>query len=410
MSFAHKDSDHQLAQAVTVVSGLTQVMIIARSQALLDMLSQEMASDANVQGKTLRADFHHVVNSDRQNWDLINYLVFEVSQDMEADLNAVRKLRGAHGNTLQFIAVSAGPMTDAVKTQYASAGIVEVLVLDAACADSDVVPVTEPVPSQQEIAAPVAEGAPDAGGDVTVVLRARGGAGATTVAVNLAIDLAVTSGSGRIALVDLDLQNGSIGLALDLPDSAEMTALIQADMPQIATFLDRAMVRHSSGVDVLTAPNIFAPLSAMTPDMVTSLIRELKVRYDHIILDLSQAVVDWTSPVLADATRALIVSDMSVPSVIRVRRLIDLISEEHMTLPIRTIINFEKRPKMPSQVHKEAARLIGRPLEHWIPNDPRAARRAVDMGVPLRLGAKRSGASKAISALGKSLFTQPKKG
>ncbi len=409
MSFAHKYSDHEMAQAVTAASGMTQVMIIAQSQALLDALSREMASDANVLGQTLCADFIHVVNSNGQNWDLIDFVIFEVSHDMDADLNAVRKLRGAHGDTLRCVAVSSNPITDAAKAHYISAGVAEVTVLNATRAEAAAAPETEPFPDPQEIAAPIAEGTPDAGGDVTVLLRARGGAGATTVAVNLAMDLAVAAEPGRIALIDLDLQNGSIGLALDLPDSAEMTALIKVQTPQMASFLDRAMMRHSSGVDVLTAPDIFAPLSAMKPDMVTSLVRELKARYDHVFIDLSQAVVDWTSPVLAEATRALIVSDMSVPSIIRVRRLIDLISEEHMTLPIRTVINFEKRPKMPSQAHKEAARLIGRPLEHWIPTDRRAARRAVDMGVPMRLGAKRSGASKAISALGKSLFTQPKK-
>ncbi|MHA6325845.1 AAA family ATPase [Roseivivax sp. CAU 1753] len=458
MSIAQKDIELQTAQAIMTEPELAQILIIARSQALLDTLSREMASDANVQGHTVCAEFPEVVRSDGQNWDLLNFVVFELGCDMDADLEAVRRLHGRTGGTLPCIAVSPTPVADPLKAEYLAAGVAEVLVLSAPASgigaeapasdsapasvpDSGPVSGPEPVaakaeapsepaaitaepaephcapdpdaataPQSADVVEDVAEDAPAAGGDVTVVLRARGGAGATTVAVNLAMDLASGAAAGSVALVDLDLQNGSVGLALDLAESTEATALIRAGSLPTGAFLDRAMVRHSSGVDVLTAPDVFAPLSAMTPAMVSHLIAALKARYDHIVLDLPQAVLDWTSPILAEASRALIVSDMSVPSVKRVRRLIDLISEEHMTLPIRTVINFEKRPLFPSQVHKEAAHLIGRTLDHWIPNEPRAARRAVDMGVPMRVGAKRSGAAKAISALRKSLFTEVKKG
>jgi len=404
MSIAQNDIEKHVAQAVMAAPGLPQVLIIARSQSVLDTLSQEMASDTNVQGNTLCASFVDVVACGGANWDLVNFVVFEISDDILADLNAVRRLYAEHADRLHCVAVSTTPMTEAAKASYLTAGVAEVLVMGAARDGAENAPT--PAPTAEEIATSVADGLADAGGDVTVVLRARGGAGATTVAVNLAMDLAAHAKPGEIALIDLDLQNGSIGLALDLADSSEATALIRAGTPPTAGFLDHAMVRHSSGVDVLTAPDVFVPLTAMTSDMISGLIKALKMRYAHIIVDLPQAVLDWTSPVLAEAARVLIVSDMSVPSIKRTRRLIDLISEEHMTLPIRTVVNFEKRPMIPSQVHKEAAHLIGRPLDHWLPNEPRAARRAVDMGVPMRLSAKRSGATKAISALRKSLFSK----
>lgn len=414
MSIAFNEIEHQTAQTATATQDLAQILIIAQSQALLDKLAQNMAGDDDVQGHSLHDDFVNVVDSGTQNWDFLNFVVFEVGNDMMADLNAVRGLLAGHASTLHCVAVSPNQMTETTRDCYLSAGVVEVLVLTQEAEASEL---TTPIAAStsQAIVGPVAAEVPakpatSAGGDLTVVMRARGGAGATTVAVNLAIDIAAEAEPGRIALVDLDLQNGSIGLSLDLPESAELTALLRGEKVIEGNFLERAMVPHSSGINVLTSPDVFAPLSAMTPQIVSGLIKELKTRYDHIIFDLPQAIMDWTNPVLAEASRVLIVSDMSVPSVKRVRRLIDLISEEHMTLPIRTVINFEKRPLVPSQVHKEAARLIGQSLDHWIPSDPGAARRAVDMGVPMRLGARRSGTTKAISALRKSLFTKSKKG
>ena len=241
------------------------------------------------------------------------------------------------------------------------------------------------------------------------MLRARGGAGATTVAVNLAVGLASGKHAAKTALVDLDLQNGSVGLCLDLPESAAMTDFVKGDVRADATFVDTAMQTHASGLDVLTAPDVFAPLTAVSADDIAALIDMLKSRYDHIVLDMPQAVIDWLEPALARADRVLVVTDMSVPSIKRTRRLIDLITEEHMTLPIETVVNFEKRPRFPTQAHKEASRLIGRPLAHWVPDDPRVARRATDMGVPLQIGSKRSAAARAIALLAGSIAASKRK-
>ncbi len=249
-----------------------------------------------------------------------------------------------------------------------------------------------------------------AGGDITVLLRARGGAGATTLAVNLAVAQAKRSGEGKTALVDLDIQNGAVALLLDLPDSAEATRFLRGETATDGTFLDTAMVRHSSGVDVLTAPDVFGPLTSIRPEMVASLIDALKARYDHVILDMPQAVVDWMEPVLSKASRLLVVSDMSLPAIRRTRRLIDLIAEEHMTLPLHVVMNFQKKPVLSSAAQKEATQLIGRPLSYWIPADPKAARRASDTGAPMVLQSKRAAASKAISALGKVIFANKTKG
>ena len=189
-----------------------------------------------------------------------------------------------------------------------------------------------------------------------------------------------------------------------------MTRLLKGETTADAAFLDQAMQTHSSGLDVLTAPDVFAPLTAVTAQDIGALLDLLSERYDNIVLDMPQAIVDWQEPVLARAGRVLVVTDMSVPSIKRTRRLIDLITEEHMTLPVETVVNFEKRPRFASQTHKEAARLIGRPLSHWIPQDTRAARRATDMGVPLQIGSKRSGAAKAIGSLAQSVLDTRRKG
>ena len=168
------------------------------------------------------------------------------------------------------------------------------------------------------------------------------------------------------------------------------------------------MVPHQSGVDVLTAPDIFAPLGALNAISLAALIDALKARYDHIVLDMPQAIDAWITPVLDKADRVLIVTDTSLPAVKRTRRLMDLIAEEHMTLPVDVAVNQQKKPMFMSAALRECETLIGRPFTHWIPMDAKTARRASDLGVPLQQCAKRSGMARAIARLSETIFSAPR--
>ena len=99
----------------------------------------------------------------------------------------------------------------------------------------------------------------------------------------------------------------------------------------------------------------------------------------------------------------LMVSDTSVPSIRQARRLIDTFAEEAMTLPIEMVVNFEKRPMVLRSHHKAAAKVLKRPLSHWLPSDPKTAREAIDRGVPVSQVAGRAGLTKGIQRLAKDV-------
>jgi Flp pilus assembly CpaE family ATPase len=394
------------------------VTVIASSDYVAETLGAEMLSDASVSGRILRGTLDGVAGQPGFDPSRIDVIVFEMAADPASDLarlSAIADLPLAP----QFIAVTLGTVSDETRRAYLDAGTQELLNLKAPERQAETAPTPEVAPlakpqvesrTKPQGRAGVTEAFLAPAGDVTIMLRARGGAGASTVALNLAVATARKAEAGKTALIDLDLQNGAIALMLDLPDSAHATEFLKGNVEPDAQFLDAAMERHASGIDVLTAPDVFAPLTAMRPDMVIGLINALKARYDHVIIDMPQALVEWMSAAMEHASRVVVVSDMSLPSIKRTRRLIDLIAEEHMTLPIKIVMNFEKKPMFSSEAQKEAARLIGRPLMYWIPADPRAARRAMDLGKPLITQAKRSAASKSIAAMAKTLFARAGKG
>ena len=431
MTLAHHDIERQVADAVpSPDQHMARVLVVATTPAITRAMMQEMAQDGGVRGLTDSATLAEVMIRNRHNWSTLDFVVFEISESPETDMDAVRELLARDDATLHCVAVTDTPITPAMTARFKDAGVAEVITVEraddmradtentAAATDNLFAEAPEVEPPVTAKAPPPAPNAPTnpglprsrrtTQGQLTVVLRARGGAGATTLAVNLAVAQAGRAECGTTALVDLDIQSGAVAMCMDLPDSAEASAFIKGTKRATRDFLDTAMVPHSSGVDVLTAPDIFAPISALDPTALEELLSVLKDRYDHVVLDMPQGIDAWINPVLSCADRVLIVTDTSLPAVKRTRRLMDLIAEEHMTLPVQVAVNQQKKPLFMSTALKECEALIGRPLTHWIPMDVKTARRASDLGVPLQTGAKRSGMARAIARLGQSIFTAPR--
>jgi len=237
------------------------------------------------------------------------------------------------------------------------------------------------------------------------VAQSRGGAGATTVAVNLAASLAIPAKRGqtapRVLLLDLDLQFGNAGTYLDLEDNGELANLIGLDtLPSHRAILG-AVQPSGHGVDVLTAPAVFVPLTSVSTELVAHMIDVYRSEYDYVVIDLPRATMDWLAPVILATDRLIMVSDGSVPCIRQAKRLIDLYRENRLTLPVDLIMNREKKTFFASEVIRDGEALLGTKVALWVPDDPAGERRAIDLGHPTAL--RRSKARKSYRWFAKRL-------
>lgn len=237
------------------------------------------------------------------------------------------------------------------------------------------------------------------------VAQSRGGAGATTVAANLAVSLALPLKKGqpapRVLLLDLDLQFGNAGTYLDLEDTGALFNLIgQENLPTTSAILG-AVQSSGHGVDVLTAPTVFVPLTSISPEFVKHMIDVFRGAYDYVVIDLPRATLDWLGPVILATDRLIMVSDSSVPCVRQAKRLIDLYRESRLTLPVDLVMNRENKPLFGSETIRNAEALLGLKVAAWVPDDPSGERRAVDLGRPTALA--RSKGRKTYRRIAKSL-------
>jgi pilus assembly protein CpaE len=153
---------------------------------------------------------------------------------------------------------------------------------------------------------------------------ARGGAGSTTLAANLAIILHQLTGK-KTLLVDLELQMGELALLLGVHTRFNFVDLVQNFARMDATLLASFTEAHSSGVHVLSAPYHPERGEAVSPEQVRRVIAFLRQHYEYILMDTSKSLSATTLAAFEQADSVLLVSNPDLPSLRNIQRGLPLI-------------------------------------------------------------------------------------
>ncbi len=244
------------------------------------------------------------------------------------------------------------------------------------------------------------------GGDgvLIAVQGLAGGAGATTVAVNLAYELA-TMGKDktpRVCLIDLGLQFGSIATYLDLPRRDTVFELLSDVESMDGDSFGQALVSFEGKLQVFTSPADILPLDMIGPTEVKRILDVAREHFDYVIVDMPPALTNWTETVLVEAQiyLALVELDMrSAQNVLRLKRVLQ--GEELPFDKIRFALN--RAPKFTdlqgkSRV-KRMADSLGIALTLQFPDGGRAVMQACDHGLPLATHAAKNPLRKELMKL-----------
>ena len=380
----------------------TRVQVVSDLPGMAEMVARNVArGDTGLVVRHARLSLAAL--ADKGPLEDTDLVIFGIRPGIDADVAALRALRATYGDAIKFLGLTSEPLSLAVARGLMEAGLDEVMPLAAAAPRLE--DAAQMAPVAEETAQRRGQGQRDA--LVVAVAGARGGLGVTSFALNLAAmmirqDKAARKAGRpvpRVAVVDLDFQNGVLGASIDAADGGGYLEMLQSGQQPDHDMIGRLMIAHPLGFDVMAAPDAVAPLDAMSPDMVAVLLDELRLAYDVVILDLPRALTDWTAPVLARADRLFLLADTSVHVVRQARRMLDLYRDDNATLPVEVVVAKEKKPfKAPVHV-REAEKFLGEALRHWIPRDDRAARRAAGLGQPVAIAAPRSPIAKAMAAI-----------
>jgi pilus assembly protein CpaE len=227
------------------------------------------------------------------------------------------------------------------------------------------------------------------------VLGPKGGTGKTLTACNLAVSLAETG--HRVAIVDLDLQFGDVGLALGLPPERTIFELAKSGGTLDGDKIDAFLAKHESGVAVLMAPTRPDHAGVITTEFLREVYAALRSTHDYLIVD--------TPPGFTPEVIASIDSSSHICMV----GMLDSLSLKNTKLGFETLelMGYEAdRTKLvlnraDSRVgitREDVVAIVGREPDVMIPSD-REVPRSINEGIPIVRAKSKSEAAKAFRGL-----------
>ena len=220
-------------------------------------------------------------------------------------------------------------------------------------------------------------------GQIITVVGSKGGIGTTTVAVNLAVNLARKKSVQSVALIDMNMMFGEIPLFLEIKPGYHWGEIIKNISRLDSTFLMNTLSKHSSGVHILPSPGSLNGSAATAPEMMGHLAGFMQKLFDFVIIDAGQSANEISLKVLEMSDNILLMSLLSLSCLSNTNKLLQSISDLGF-LPeerIRIVIN---RYLTKSEISlQDAEESIHKKIFWTIPNDYSTTMSAINNGKPL---------------------------
>jgi pilus assembly protein CpaE len=214
-------------------------------------------------------------------------------------------------------------------------------------------------------------------GKVFTIVNAKGGSGATTVAVNLA--LALQSIHHSTALVDL-APLGHCALHLNLKPQFNVTDAVMNLHRLDSSLLDSFMVRHGHGLQVLAGAPTPTAIEPSASDFAR-LFDTLVGQFHYIVVDASSRLDSATHLVSNLSEKVMIIAHADVASLWSAGRVAQYLGESGSRDRFSLVLNRYRKVSGFDEAETEAA--IGAQVLWRIPNQYFAVSTAIDRGVPL---------------------------
>lgn len=207
---------------------------------------------------------------------------------------------------------------------------------------------------------------------IHAVIGARGGVGASTMALSLSWLLSQEH-KLPTALIDLDLHFGNLALSLDLEPGRGLRQALEHPERTDSLLLASAMVKGEERLPILAAEESLEDMLRFEPEGASALLEALAQDYDFLVVDLPRSLDAAARHVLQSADACIIVSDLSLAALRDTFRLHGLIKALNGPTPMM-VANQVGALHRGEIGQAEFERGLGMPLDFLVPFDAKAAR------------------------------------
>jgi pilus assembly protein CpaE len=210
---------------------------------------------------------------------------------------------------------------------------------------------------------------------------AKGGTGSTVISTNFAVSLAEQTKKPTI-LVDLDMQLGEVSLFLGIKPAFNIADMADNIHRMDETLLKGFIKKHSSGLDVLAAPDSLEKVESVGPSQVAQILQFLKNTYEYVVVDTSNTFDDHTVSALDQSSIVFLISNTDLPSLRNAQRCLSIFERMgYKKEKIKLLINrYQKSLEIRS---KDIEETLSFPVYWFFPNDWPTIMNSVNSGMPL---------------------------
>jgi pilus assembly protein CpaE len=213
------------------------------------------------------------------------------------------------------------------------------------------------------------------------VLGSVGGAGTTTIATYLAVEIAQLVKEAT-ALFDLDFECGGVADAFDLTPQYTIADLATAGTVD-AALLEKASTVLPMGVHVFARPRTIQEAHSTDESVVRSILQTAHRAFPYIVLDLPRNLSPITGAAIEQCSKLLLILQLTVPSVKNARRIIEAVRAEGIPDDRIELVVNRYRKHANSCTTENVEEQLERRILATVPSDYKAVHSALDTGKPL---------------------------
>lgn len=197
-----------------------------------------------------------------------------------------------------------------------------------------------------------------------------GGVGVSSLAFNLALAIHRLD-KKKVALMDLDLQGGSLAVLMDMEAEHTISELADPSSPVDSIRLESILCKHESGLYLLAAPKRIEEAEMVSASVVSSILSVMREMFDFVLVDSSHHVSETSLAAWEQSQHLFYVIDQSVTAIRAAQRFLDLFTRLNLKEVDVSLLLNRFTPEHAITV-EEIETALKRPLLAKIPRDDRA--------------------------------------
>ncbi len=210
----------------------------------------------------------------------------------------------------------------------------------------------------------------------------KGGIGKTSIAVNLAVELAQMS-KEKVALIDLNLQLGDVATFLDMTPPFAMDYIADNISHLDEEELLKTLTRYkNTSLYVIADPLNIDKSKEITAEQIKNILNALKKIFSYIVIDIGTNIDSKTITALDSSDLILLIAIVNLPAIRSTQRCMDLFNKlGYPPEKIKLILNryMENEDIKTSDIEEVVKQKV-----YWkIPNNYLTMMSAINKGVPV---------------------------